>query len=148
MKGIRQLIQSVLESGFLMSLATVDDGGVWVSDVIYVHDNDFIIYWISDVTTRHSKAILKNDRVAGTITVSNDPGEKIIGLQFEGMAEKIEGDIVEMAKKHRLKRGKPAPTREREVLEEDESWYRLKPKKIELIYEPLWGFDKKTLELK
>lgn len=131
-----------------MSLVTFDDGGVWVSDVIYVHDNDFNIYWISDVDTRHSKAIHQNPRVAGTVTFSNNPREENIGLQFEGTAQKLEGDLIEMAKIHRTKRGKPTPTEEGKILDEGESWYRLKPKRIELIYEPLWGFDKKIMELK
>ncbi len=46
-KDIKQLIKEVLERGYLMSLGTVDDGGVWVSDVIYVFDDDFTMYWMS-----------------------------------------------------------------------------------------------------
>lgn len=39
----RDLIKEVLEKGYLMSLATEDDGGVWVSDVIYIYDEKFNI---------------------------------------------------------------------------------------------------------
>ena len=66
---------------------------------------------------------------------------------MEGKAQKIEGDILEIATKHRLKRGKPVPKREGEILDEGESWYKLTPAKIELIYEPILGFEKKKLEL-
>ena len=52
-RDIKRLIKEVLEKGYLMSLGTVDEGGVWVSDVIYVFDDEFNLYWISDPDTRH-----------------------------------------------------------------------------------------------
>lgn len=42
-----------------------------------------LLFWISETETRHSKAIAKNNYVAATITVSNNPGEDNIGLQIE-----------------------------------------------------------------
>lgn len=147
MTDIRQLITDILNRGYLLSTATVDDGGVWVSDVIYVHDAQMNLYWLSQTAARHSKAIVQNSQVAGTVTVSNNPGESNIGLQITGVAEKIEGDIFEIATAHRQKRGKPPPTRLGEILEEGESWYCLRPKMIELTYEPLFGFNKQKIEL-
>ena len=61
------LIKEILEKCYLMSLATLDDGGVWVSDVIFVHDEDLNIYWISDPDVRHSKAIIKDNKVYNVI---------------------------------------------------------------------------------
>lgn len=147
MEDIRSLITSVLEKGYLMSLATVDAKSPWVADVIYVYDYSLKIYWLSLESTRHSQAILKDPRVSGSITLSNNQGEQNIGVQVEGIAAKIEGDILEIATKHRLKRGKPAPTKEGEILDNGQSWYCLKPTKIELTYEPKFGFNKKTLKL-
>ena len=146
MEDLRKIVDEILEKGYLMSLATVDENGPWVSDVIFVND-ELDLYWLSLENARHSKAILKNPKTAATITVSNGIGEKNIGLQIEGIAEKIDGDVFEMAKKHRAKRNKPLPEKEGEVLDPGESWYRLTPKKIEIIYEPLWGFEKKVLDL-
>lgn len=142
---IKQLVKEVLDKGYLMSLATTDVGGVWVSDVIYIHDDDRNIYWMSDPEVRHSQAVIKNHKVAGTITVSNR-GEDNFGIQFEGIAEKIEGARYNLALKHYTKRGKPTPKETDDVLQGD-SWYILKPKKIELICEKLFGFDKKKLDL-
>lgn len=102
-------------------------------------------FW--EKATRHSQAISKNHIVAATITISNNPGEKNIGLQIEGIAEKVEGDMLEVARQHRKKRGKPEPEKEGETLDEGKSWYQLKPTKIELIYEPLFGFEKKIIKL-
>ena len=145
MDDIKELVKEVLTKGYLMSLATVDDGGVWVADVIYIFDDHLNIYWMSHPETRHSKAIIRQNKVAGSITVNN-PGEDNLGLQFEGMAEKIEGERYDLAKKHYAKRRKPEPKEKDDVLEGD-SWYLFKPTKIELIHEKLFGFNKKKLEL-
>lgn len=142
---IKKQIQEVLEKGYLMSLATVDSGGVWVSDVIYIFDNDLNIYWMSDPDARHSQALLKNNKIAGTITVSAQ-GEDNLGIQFEGVSEKIEGARYDLAIKHFAKRKKPQPAETEDVLQGD-SWYILKPKKIELICERIFGFEKQKLEL-
>lgn len=130
-----------------MSLATLDAEGLWVSDLIFVHHagqtSEWDIYWMSDVAARHSRAVQTNGQAAASITIGDGKGGTNIGLQISGTAEKVEGDILEVAAKHRAKRGKAAPERVGEVLEEGESWYRLKPTKIELIYEPEFGFERK-----
>ena len=143
--NIKQLVKEVLDQGYLMSLAIIDNGGIWVCDVIYIHDDDLNIYWMSDPNVRHSQAIIANNRVAGTITVSG-AGEDNLGIQLEGIAEKIEGNRHDLALKHYAKRKKPAPKERDDVLGGD-SWYILKPKRIELINEKLYGFDKKKFEL-
>ncbi len=143
---IKQLIREILDKGYLMSLAMIDVGGAWVSDVIYIHDDgDLNIYWMSDPDVRHSEAIVKNNRVAGTITVSS-AGEADLGIQFEGIAEKIDGARYDLALKHYGKRGKPAPKETDDVLQGD-SWYVLRPKKIELICKKLFGSEKQKLNL-
>ncbi len=138
------LIKEVLEKSYLMSLATVDDGGVWVSDVIYVFDDNLNIYWMSDPGVRHSQAILKNPHVSGTITTSG-PKEKNLGIQFNGIGTKIEGPRWDLAKLHYAKRDKEAPAEGEDVLHGD-SWYMIKPKFIQLTNEKLFGFDKQSLE--
>lgn len=148
MKDIKKLVKEILNQGYLMSLATLDSGGIWVSDVIYIYDRKFNIWWMSKTFRRHSKAILENPKVAGTITITQKPGEPDLGLQIEGLAEKIEGDNLEIAKKHRKKRNKPLPKKENEVFDTPEdSWYKLTPTKIELIYEPLFDHNKQVLNL-
>ena len=143
--SIKELIEEVLERGYLMSLATLDDGGIWVADVIYIFDKNFNIYWMSNPDVRHSKALIKNPKIAGTIT-SNYPKEDNLGIQFEGEAEKIDGNRYDLAIKHYEKRKRPKPEESEDVLQGD-SWYVLKPKKIELIHEKFFGFNKQKLEL-
>ena len=143
--NIEKLVKDVLDKGYLMSLATVDNGGIWVCDVIYIHDDNLNIYWMSDPKVRHSQAIITNNQVAGTITVSS-PGENNLGIQFNGIVEKIEGNRHDLTIKHFVKRKKTPPKEGEDVLQGD-SWYVLKPKIIELINEELFGFDKKRVEL-
>lgn len=145
MTDLRSLVAEVLDKGYLLSLATTDDGGVWVADVIFVHDDEFRIYWMSDPESRHSRAIAVNPQVAGAITVSGR-GQDNIGIQFAGTAERIAGPRHDLAVKHFTKRDKPAPAEDADVLEGD-SWYVVRPTRIDLIYEPLYGFDKRTLTL-
>lgn len=147
MEDLKKITKEILEKGYLMSMATVDESGPWVSDVIYVFDDGLNLFWLSHEKARHSQAILKDPRVSATITLSNAKGEDNIGLQIEGKAQKIEGDVFDMAVKHRAKRGKEAPKKEGEILDPGESWYKVIPSKIEIIYQPKWGFEKKSLEL-
>lgn len=142
---MRKLVREVLEKGYLISLATVDEHGVWVCDVIYVFDDALNIYWLSDPETRHSRALEKKNKVAGTITVSG-PREDNLGIQFEGTAGKITGARFDLVKKHWAKRGKPLPKETDDVLQGD-AWYTLKPETIDVIHEKLFGFEKQKLVL-
>ncbi|MDO8742122.1 MAG: pyridoxamine 5'-phosphate oxidase family protein [bacterium] len=143
---IKSRILEVLQSGHLMSLATSDENGLWVSDVVYIFDEDLNIYWMSDPDVHHSKSIVKNGQAAGTITISNKSKGSNLGIQFSGIASKIDGPRYDLAKKHLKKRSHPEPKEEDDVLKGD-SWYVLKPNKIDLIDEAQWGYDKKSLSL-
>ncbi|OHB08652.1 MAG: hypothetical protein A3I19_01230 [Candidatus Zambryskibacteria bacterium RIFCSPLOWO2_02_FULL_38_13] len=143
---IKTKILEVLEKTHLMSLAVKDDGGVWVADVIFIFDENLNIYWMSDPDVRHSKAILNNENVAGTITASTKSKELNLGIQFSGVAKKIDGQRYDLALKHLKKRNHPEPKETDDVLEGD-SWYQLTPIKIDLVDEKNQGYDKKSLEL-
>jgi uncharacterized protein YhbP (UPF0306 family) len=142
---MKELIKEILTKGYLMSLGTHDDGGVWVSDVVYMFDDELRIYWISSPEVRHSRAIAEGAPVAGTITLSG-PGEKNMGIQFSGTAIKIEGPRWDLAKVYYQKLNKPEPREDDNILR-GRSWYQLIPHVIDLTYEPLYGFGKQKLEL-
>lgn len=138
-QDLNSLVRSILGRGYLMSLATVDENGPWVSDVIYVHDEEGNLFWMSQTGTRHSLAVMKNPEVAATITLTGGPAEAEESLQISGFAEKIEGDILAIAIAHRAKRGKPAPAKTGEILGQGESWYKLRPIKLRIIHSPTFG---------
>lgn len=143
---IRKLIEEVLERGYLMSLGTVDDGGVWVADVIYVHDENLNLYWLSLPDARHSRALGENNGVACTITSAWETGKER-ALQIEGVAERATGEMFELEKNLQTKRGMAPSAEAGEVLRKGHMWYVLKPTKIELIHNELFGYDKQTLEI-
>lgn len=143
---IKNKILETLERAHLMSLATTDAAGLWVADVIFVFDEDLNIYWMSDPEARHSKALMENSEVAGSITASVKSQEPNLGIQFSGKAEKVEGPRPDLARKHLKKRGKPEPKEDNDILQGD-SWYILKPNKIDLIDEEHFGYKKNSLAL-
>lgn len=158
MKDVRSLIVDVLQKCFFVSIATVDKNGPWVANVMYTSDEKLNIYWASRVDSRHSKAIINgNDRVAGTITLTTNPKEDWIGLQIEGKAGKIENfdapTIHPFSKDERIPE-KQGRKRSPEwymwhggSVSREASWFILKPRKIELIYEPVFGMVKKEYRI-
>ena len=113
-----------MEKGYLISLGTVDDNGVWVADVIYVYDHELSIYWMSSPQSRHSLAIEKNSTISGTITASQTPGEKDFGVQLCGVAAKL-GKTVKpaIAMKYLRKTNGFDVTHIRKVLRDGYDWY-------------------------
>ena len=142
---IQSRVKEVLERGYLMSLGSVDTGGVWVCDLLYVFDDEFKIYWTSSPRVRHSVAIEANNKVAGTIT-ANSPKEDNFGIQFEGTARKLSDLRADLVIKIFMKRKKLVPADVVEAMK-GRSWYELTPLKIELIDEKNFGFKKQNLSL-
>lgn len=141
---IQKQILDVLESGYLMSLGTVDEGGVWVADVLYVHDG-MKIYWMSSPKVRHSVAIGKNPQVAGSITV-NGPKENNFGIQFQGIARELSDLRPDLITKVYTKRKSPIPTDMNEAMK-GRSWYEITLQKADLIDEKNYGFKKQSVSL-
>lgn len=137
---IAQRIREVLERGYFMHLGTTDGDGPWVCTLIYIHDDDFKIYWMSDPGVRHSRAIAARANTAAAITVS-EPHTPNFGIQIVGTAAKLRGRRYDLAVRHFVKRGKAPPSKILDVLQGD-SWYALTPTAIDLIDEKRCGFEK------
>jgi uncharacterized protein YhbP (UPF0306 family) len=140
--NLRERVKEVLALGRLVSLGTVDDGGVWVADVLYVYDEALNIYWMSSDKVRHSKAIIANPRVAGSITIEG-PAKDNFGIQFEGTGEKLDGMHLDLMTKLYMKWGRVLPGNLEMV--HGHSWYKVTPTKIELIDEKNFGFKKQQV---
>lgn len=142
----RSRIREVLNRGYFMHLGITDDHGPWVCTLIYIHDDDFKIYWMSDPDVRHSRAIVAQPQVAAAITVS-EPHTPNLGIQITGTAKKLRGRHYDLAVKHFVKRGKALPSKVLDVLQGD-CWYEFTPTAIDLIDEEHFGFAKQTLRAK
>ena len=147
MINIKSRIFEVLDKSYLMSLATQDDNGPWVADLIFIHDEKPNIYWMSDSEARHSKAILKKNNVAGSITLSTKSKDKNLGIQFEGFAEQLKGVQFELLVKHLAKSGYPIPklSQAKKILDGD-CWYKLTPSRIFLIDEENFEYERRGLD--
>ncbi|HVA82890.1 MAG TPA: pyridoxamine 5'-phosphate oxidase family protein, partial [Candidatus Aquilonibacter sp.] len=147
-------VASILKKGYLMSLATSDSAGPWISEIVYVSDSKFNIYWISSAAARHSKAILKNPKVAGSIVISDRPGQKTEAIQILGRAKLLKGDSLALAKLRGKKLGVPIPKKQGETLVYNDKryggkhcWFKMTPIKMDLLYKKRFGDDKAILEM-
>lgn len=86
---LRKLIEEYLSKAYLMQVATTDNNQPWVCSVYFAYDESLNLYWISRPTRRHSKELRSNERVAGTVVLPHTHGEKVRGLQFEGVAKEL-----------------------------------------------------------
>lgn len=100
MSDIRELVISYLREAKLMTLATVRNNKPWVASAWYVHDENLNLYFISRKNRRHSLELKENPNVAGTITIphTKGSGEKVRGLQYEGIVKETNGKILKKAR--------------------------------------------------
>lgn len=143
MEQIRDFIVEILETGYLMSIASVDEHGLCVSDLIYIVDCDLNMYFISRREFRHSRAFEKNSASSGSITAVERPIGKSTGVQFEGKVTEVKTIPEDVLKKYSKKRGIDGLWE----LENGEAWYKFSPTSFDVIYEPIFGFMKKKYRM-
>jgi len=120
-----------------LSLATCYDGRPWSTDLFYASDEGCQLYFVSSVTTLHSKHIAANPRVSVSISRQCSDWKEIKGLQLDGVASVVseaEHDwVTEMylTKFPALKKLHKAS----EILRifRESSFYRISPEWIRLI---------------
>lgn len=144
---LRELIREILRDSREMVLATSSNNIPWAAVLVFGHDENFNLYWMSQENARHSKEIVKNPKVAAAIN-KQPTGENAKGLQIEGNAYKLEMDEeIGAAREFFAKRGGdltlPKTPAEAEPISPGSSWYILKPTKIYVYYGPLFGYDRK-----
>lgn len=89
---LRKLVEDYLKEAKLMQLATSFGNQPWVCSVWFASDEDLDIYWISSENRRHSKEVMKNQKVAAAIVLPQTPQDVPRGLQFQGIAELLENE--------------------------------------------------------
>ena len=74
------------------TVGTVSGDGVpHAANVQYVSDEAFRLLWVSSPSSRHSRDLAANPRVAVTVYGHDDRASNIHGVQMHGAAEGIEG---------------------------------------------------------
>jgi len=145
--NLRELIEEILRDTREMVLATASEKGPWVTTLVFGHDQNLNLYWISYEVSRHTKELDKNPQVAAVVNKQPTGGGNDKGLQVEGKAFSLkEEEILPAAREYFAKRGTPhMPTtlEEANELAEGRSWFVLRPTKIYVYYGPLFGYDRK-----
>ena len=143
---LRRVVDETFTNTREMVLATCIKGIPWSAVLVYGHDADFNLYWVSNEDTRHSMEIKSNPNVAATITMQPTGDGRDIGLQIAGQARILEEEeVLGAAREYFAKRGTdhmPKSLEDVNKLTEGRSWYMLKPTKIFVINEPLFGYGR------
>lgn len=142
---LKEVILDTLRDGVVVNIATAKDSQPWVAAMLYVHDHNFNIYWLTKETARHSEEIAVNPKVAANITAVQENG-KARQLQIEGEAhihndEKIACQVED--KYHeRHKKFANKNLEELARLIKHYTLYKLEPKRIFVTHEALWGHER------
>src|ERR1700690_33649 len=86
---LRKLIEDYLKEAKMLQIATSKNNQPWSCTVYFAFDDKLNLYWISKPNRRHSEEIRNNDKVAGVIVLPHTPGDKVRGLQFQGIAKEL-----------------------------------------------------------
>lgn len=90
MRALREKVLHYLDAHHAMTIASHGEDGVWAAAVFYVND-DLRLYFLSAPTTRHSRNIAHDARIAITIQEDCADWPEIKGIQAEGRAVEIGG---------------------------------------------------------
>lgn len=86
-------IEAFIKKHHVMSLATSSDDEISVCNLFYAYKDECFVV-ASSYDTTHTKHILKNKKVAGSIVLETKIVGKIEGLQFVGECEKLEDEAL------------------------------------------------------
>lgn len=82
----KKYIEEALSATNFCSIATVDKKGVWSNPVFFAWDNNYNLYFISQMSSRHMQNIRSNSRIAVSIYKTEQEGD-VLGIQLEGEAK-------------------------------------------------------------
>lgn len=89
---IENILRSNINNSFHLSLGTSRDGRPWVSEVHFAFDDELNLYFRSLSSRRHSQDIAANPNVAGNIVRQHSLEDEVLGVYFEGVAERLDPD--------------------------------------------------------
>jgi general stress protein 26 len=70
-------------------IATVDENsGVWSNPVYFAWDDNFNLYFISQLPSRHMTNLAKDSRISVSIYKTEQKGD-VAGIQLEGIAQRL-----------------------------------------------------------
>ena len=94
----REEIGKYLETHNVLVLATVDEGGPWATPLFYASDENLDLYFLSDPSVRHCRAIAKTPRISAVIHGGSAAWDELAGLQIDGWAHAADGELEDWAR--------------------------------------------------
>jgi uncharacterized protein YhbP (UPF0306 family) len=86
----KKLLSDCLHGEKFMALATHGPDGLWNNPVYYAWDDEFHLYFISELDCRHMRNIQKSDIVSCTIFPTSQFDGDVFGSYIRGRAELID----------------------------------------------------------
>lgn len=136
---LNKLARQIIKSNEYLALATVDDEkGVWICILCYAYDQNFNFYFASIDSSRHSRNISKNKAISFAIYDSRQDWGAGVGLQIEGMVEKVSESSLREVKETYFSRSYPYGQISRDFEKEFRKllnnktyqFYKIKPTKV------------------
>jgi len=78
-----------LDETRVMQVATSSGDRPWSCTVFFAVDNAHHLYWLSLPDREHSQDISRNPYVGGSISVTQEYGKPVCGIQFRGSAREV-----------------------------------------------------------
>ncbi|MCU0362477.1 MAG: pyridoxamine 5'-phosphate oxidase family protein [Bacteroidales bacterium] len=89
----------------VLTIATCSGHEPWCANCFYVYlEEENILVFTTDPSTRHGKEFLENNLVAGSVVLETFIVGRIRGIQFRGIVSEPEGDLLDRAKRAYLLR--------------------------------------------
>lgn len=134
---LKKLITEYLSEARLMQVSTAKGNQPCTCSVYFAFDTDLTLYWISTPQRRHSEEIEANGKVAGTIVLPHTPGQKVRGVQFQGIGKRATGEEMQKAMDAYATRMGMSAERKQRILDgkDNHAAYMIKPSSFVLFDE-------------
>lgn len=105
MQNPEKRIVDFIHEHHVLTLATISGNMPWCANCFYVYleeENCFV--FTSDDNTKHIQDVKNNSNVAGSVVLETKTVGKIQGIQFHGILEKPQNELISISKKAYLKK--------------------------------------------
>ena len=152
MEDIKQIILDYVKSVELMTVCSVSRNKPWCATVFFAFDSKLNLYFLSRNYRRHSKEIVKNPNVAGTIFSQDfEFGKPVKGIQFEGVCKRQSAKSINKYLLYMKRYPKAIEHATMDALrtsnEKGISLWKIVPKRIKIHDEKLFGSEGRELVL-
>ena len=105
MEKLDERVITFLNEHHVLTLATSVDNAPYCANCYYIFlEDEKLLVFATDLTTKHGQDALKNSYVAGSVVLETNTVSKIQGIQFNGDMSVLDGDVKSKANKAYLKR--------------------------------------------